>query len=70
MTPQTGSVRTPRPESTRPAPLRRPGPPGFGTGDLTTALSLASGWVVNAVVAEWVIRRPGARTRTASAGSR
>jgi uncharacterized membrane protein len=42
----------------------------FGTGDLTTALSLASGWVVNAVVAEWVIRRPGARIRTASAGSR
>jgi uncharacterized membrane protein len=46
----------------------------FGTSDLSTALSLTSGWVINAVVAEWVIRRPGARrarrARTALAGSR
>jgi hypothetical protein len=32
----------------------------FGTGDLGTAISVASGWVINAVVAEWVIRRPAA----------
>lgn len=37
----------------------------FGTGDLSTALSLAAGWAVNAAVAEWVIRRP--RTRRSSA---
>jgi uncharacterized membrane protein len=29
----------------------------FGTGDLSTAISVGSGWVVNAAVAEWVIRR-------------
>jgi uncharacterized membrane protein len=33
----------------------------FGTSDLSTALSLGSGWVINAVVAEWVIRRPSVR---------
>ncbi len=37
----------------------------FGTGDLSTALSLGSAWVVNAAVAEWVVRRPSAR-RTGS----
>ena len=48
----------------------------FGTGDLSIALSMSSGWVINAVVAEWVIRRPAARraarahTGTALAGSR
>jgi uncharacterized membrane protein len=42
----------------------------FGTDDLSVALSLTSGWVINAIVAEWAIRRPGARTRAASAGSR
>jgi uncharacterized membrane protein len=48
----------------------------FGTGDLSTALSIGAGWVVNAAVAEWVIRRPTARrtgrvsTRTALAVSR
>jgi len=48
----------------------------FGTGELSTALSIGSGWVINATVAEWVIRRPGvrrarrARVRTALAGSR
>jgi uncharacterized membrane protein len=30
----------------------------FGTTDLSKAISLGSGWAINAVVAEWVIRRP------------
>jgi len=48
----------------------------FGTSDLSTAISVGSGWVINAGVAEWVIRRPAARrarrarTRPALAGSR
>jgi uncharacterized membrane protein len=48
----------------------------FGTSDLSTALSIGAGWVINATVAEWVIRRPDARrarrarTRTVLAGSR
>jgi uncharacterized membrane protein YozB (DUF420 family) len=48
----------------------------FGTGDLSTTLSMSSGWVINAAVAEWAIRRPDtlrtrrARSRTALAGSR
>ena len=33
----------------------------LGTTDLSKALSLGSGWVINAVVAEWVIRRPSLR---------
>jgi uncharacterized membrane protein len=33
----------------------------FGTGDLSIAVSVGSGWVVNALVAEWVIRRPSVR---------
>jgi uncharacterized membrane protein len=33
----------------------------FGTSELSTAVSVTSGWVINAAVAEWVIRRPGAR---------
>ncbi len=33
----------------------------FGTGDLSTALSVSSGWVINAAVGEWVIRGPAAR---------
>jgi hypothetical protein len=47
----------------------------FGTSELSTALSVSSGWVINAAVAEWVIRRPDARRsrrarlRTALAGS-
>lgn len=44
----------------------------FGTTDLSTALSVSAGWVINAAVAEWVIRRPAARrvrrARTAAAG--
>jgi uncharacterized membrane protein len=48
----------------------------FGTGDLSTATSVASGWVINAVVAEWVIQRSSvrragrARIYAALAGSR
>ena len=48
----------------------------FGTGDLSKAISMGSGWVINALVAEWVIRRPTnrpvgrARARAALAGSR
>jgi uncharacterized membrane protein len=48
----------------------------FGTSDLSTALSISSGWVINAAVAEWVIRRPSARRarrvgeRAALVGSR
>jgi uncharacterized membrane protein len=37
------------------------GEAAFGTGELSTALSVGAGWLVNAVVAEWVIRRPAAR---------
>ncbi|MGB7981161.1 MAG: DUF2306 domain-containing protein [Candidatus Nanopelagicales bacterium] len=44
----------------------------FGTGDLSTALSITSGWVINIAVAESIIRRPGVRrarqTRTAVEG--
>ena len=46
-----------------------------GTTDLSTALSLGSGWALNAAVAEWVTRRPGrprdrTRTRALLVGSR
>jgi uncharacterized membrane protein len=47
-----------------------------GAGDLSKALGLSSGWLINAAVAEWVIRRrpartaPRVRTRAALAGSR
>jgi hypothetical protein len=42
----------------------------FGTTDLSTGLSVSSGWVINAAAAEWVIRRPAARrARAAAAGS-
>lgn len=37
------------------------GEAAFGTGDLSTALSMAAGWLVNVAVAEWVIRRPRIR---------
>jgi uncharacterized membrane protein len=33
----------------------------LGTGDLGTAVSMSAGWVVNAAVAEWVVRRPSPR---------
>jgi uncharacterized membrane protein len=54
----------------------------FGATDLTKALALGLGWAINAVVAEWLIRRPSvrraararqasrARTRAALAASR
>lgn len=32
-----------------------------GTGDLTKAISLSSGWIINVVVAEWIVRRPTQR---------
>lgn len=38
----------------------------FGTAELVTALSVGAGWVLNALVAEWAVRRPRAR-RTAGA---
>ena len=41
----------------------------FGTGDLSTALSVSAGWVVNAAVAEWVVRRPSRRRTPAAATS-
>lgn len=30
----------------------------LGTNDMSKAVSLTAGWIINAVVAEWVIRRP------------
>jgi uncharacterized membrane protein len=46
----------------------------FGVTDLSKALSLGSAWVINAAVAEWVIRRPSIRRArragAALAGSR
>ncbi len=39
----------------------------FGTSDLSTALSVTSGWVINLAVAEWIIRRPGVHARRARA---
>lgn len=35
----------------------------LGTSDLSTALSLSSGWVINAAGAEWGIRRPAGSGR-------
>jgi hypothetical protein len=48
----------------------------FGTSQLSTALSVSSGWIINAAVGEWVIRHPSthrgrrAHTLTTLAGSR
>ncbi|WP_404380490.1 DUF2306 domain-containing protein [Knoellia locipacati] len=48
----------------------------FGVSELSTSLSVSSGWVINAAVAEWMIRRPTTRrtrraaTRTTLTGSR
>jgi uncharacterized membrane protein len=48
----------------------------LGTGDLGKAISMGSGWAINAIVAEWLIRRPAvtrsrrARIRAALAASR
>jgi uncharacterized membrane protein len=41
----------------------------FGDGDLSKALSMTSGWLINVAVAEWIIRRPALR-RTRSARTR
>jgi len=44
----------------------------FGTTQASTGLSVSAGWVMNAVVAEWVIRRPRTRAhraRTAAAAA-
>ena len=45
----------------------------FGTTDLSTAVGVSSGWVINAAVAEWIIRRPRSRrtrrARAATAGT-
>lgn len=42
----------------------------FGTDDVSTALSLGSAWLINAAVAEWVIRHPRVRrARSALAGA-
>ena len=69
----------PTPSASAPAPrsfTEGIGEALFGTTDLSKALSLGSGWVINAVVAEWVIRRPSvrrarrARARAALAASR
>lgn len=52
------------------------GEAAYGTGDTSTALSIGSGWVINAAVAEGIIRRPSVRRarrvrpRVALAGSR
>lgn len=35
----------------------------FGTGELAGDLAKAAGWLINLVVAEWIIRRPGRRGR-------
>jgi hypothetical protein len=40
----------------------------FGTGELSTALSVSAGWAVNALVAEWVVRRPESRRRRRARG--
>lgn len=45
----------------------------FGTTDLSTAVGVSSGWVINAAIAEWIIRRPRSRrtrrARAATAGT-
>jgi uncharacterized membrane protein len=42
----------------------------FGVTELSTGLSVSSAWLINAAVAEWIIRRPAARrARTATAGT-
>jgi len=51
------------------------GEAAFGTSELSTALSISAGWVINAAFAEWVIRRHSARgarepRASALAGSR
>jgi hypothetical protein len=59
---------------TRPAPKRRPGDRDTSSRPVPMALVILSlipvisGWAINAVVAEWVIRRPSvSRARRARA---
>jgi hypothetical protein len=33
----------------------------FGASDVSTAVSVTSGWIINLAVAEWIIRGPGVR---------
>ena len=43
----------------------------YGDGELTKALSVSAGWLINVLVAEWLIRRPARRAvRPAHDGSR
>lgn len=42
------------------------GEAALGTGDTSKAVSLSAGWIINAVVAEWVIRRPDRLRRRSS----
>lgn len=42
----------------------------FGTGELSTAVSISSGWLINAAVAEWIIRRTASGRRRISASRR
>lgn len=39
----------------------------FGTSDVSTAVSVTSGWIINLAVAEWIIRRPPVHARRARA---
>lgn len=42
----------------------------FGVTELSTGLSVSSAWLINALIAEWVIRYPAARrARAATAGT-
>lgn len=44
------------------------GKAAFGEGDLSKALSVSAGWVINVLVAEWVINRPAARRARVAGG--
>lgn len=41
----------------------------YGDGDLSKALSVSAGWAINAMVAEWAIRRRGRTARRRALGS-
>lgn len=41
----------------------------MGVGDASKAVSVSAGWVVNAAVAEWVVRRPAGRRRARRAAA-
>jgi hypothetical protein len=46
------------------------GEAALGTGDVSKAVSLSAGWIINAAVAEWAIRHPLRRRRRPARGSR